>query len=483
MVKVFKNNKILFIVTAIVLICGASLAVILISSAEAAKTAQTIKTAETEAVEQMALAAETKQPSHTVEPTAVTGELSARALASLVSDREFRRDYVIPAIDTVYIVDAKTWKQAEPEDSDSVKAAAYDKCAQIAKGLFNYEMNSDYSISHYTDNSKHRADFIQIKTNDDALVCTLTADELELINIDYYFIPKGAPINIDTMGEYFPAEVMQTADFIAAMFGAKVSDVRFAGGGGYPELTRTIYSIITDNGMFIDFAVTNGELAAVSVYPSEASMQECVYFDADVQRDPSLVQMASPQDFKEGEPGEGDMTRDEAQSFYISFLNNANGIANYDAPVMTFYIDNSGKRENYWHMEGNLLTMDIASKSKWILSMKCGKLWNPEFDLTGIEYASMGGREYETYLGHLMSSLYGDGFLLAGVNAVGDGHYCTEDAWMTDGTVYEFSFEDGKLTEAYYFFNDEYFRYCLGGWQADNLYINSSSGEEFIPER
>jgi hypothetical protein len=192
---------------------------------------------------------------------------------------------------------------------------------------------------------------------------------------------------------------------------------------------------------------------------------------------------ASPQDFREGEPGEGDMTKDEALDMYMSFLKLANGTGDYEAPAMTFFIDNSGARENYWHLEGKKLKMDIASKSKWIISLTCDNLWNPEHDLTGIEYASMGGQEYADYVRNIMSGIYGNEALKeVSNNAVYDEHYCTEDAWMTDGTVYEFMFGDGKLTEVMYFYDEEHFKSGPLGWKADSEYINTTTGEHFTPQ-
>lgn len=459
---------------AVVLLCGCCLTFSLISSADTAQAARQIKTAKTEAAEtkaaaRMMSASKAPRPSESAKPSNVSGELSAQGLQTLVFLRETRRETIIPVIDTVVIHDATTWKEIKPED-DSIKAAAYEKSAQTAKYLFGYEMNDDYSFSYYTDTSKHRPDFVQVKTSDNAIICTLKADTLELINIDYDFIPKGEQTDTQLI-----------ADKIAGMFGVNAPHIVSAQGGDGNEVAWNVYSAIAD-GRFINLGVVNGELYAVSVYPSEASMREYVYFDADVQFDPSIVYLASPRSFTEGEPGEDDMTRDEAQNMYLSFLNLANGDGNYQNPTMTFYIDHSGTREDYWHLKSDILTMDIASESKWIISLTCDRLWNPEHDLTGIEYTSMGGEEYADYVRHVMSNLYGDGLVKVGVNAVYDYHFCTEDAWMADGTVYEFMFADGKLTKVEYYFDKAHFGSVPPCWKADSVYVNSTTGEKFIPQ-
>ncbi len=80
-----------------------------------------------------------------------------------------------------------------------------------------------------------------------------------------------------------------------------------------------------------------------------------------------------------------------------------------------------------------------------------------------------------------MKDLYGNGFKNASNNAVYDYHFCTEDAWMTDGSVYEFMFEDGKLQQVFFFADEKCFMSSLSGWKADHEYINSATGETFIP--
>ena len=483
MKNMIKKNKVLFLAIAIVLAGGACLAAVLISEAHTAMATEQIVTAEEEAFETAApkepVTAPTAEATEAPQATAVNTTLSAEALQHLVERKVMRRDFIIPSLDNVVVNEADTWESIEPQNFMELKGQAVLKTMELSKELFNYEItNATVYFKYYTDTSKNREDFVRLTTSDEAVVCTLAADTLDLIEIDYNYIPAG-PVD-DAAFEYgiIPDSDREIADSIATVFDTSVIDMHPSGGASGSGMVYITYALKMENGKLLRFAAINGTLYAVGVYPSEAAQQEGVYFDADVQMgQPS----ASPQDFKKGQPGAGDMTREDALKFYMDFMVDANTDGEYDKPKMTFYIDNSGKRENYWHIDGKKMTMDVASESKRIISLTCDNLWNPSYDLTKVKYESMGGKEYETYVANIMSNIYGKDFKNASNNAVYDYHYCTEDAWMTDGSVYEFMFEDGKLQQVFFYADEECFRAGLAGWKADHEYINSASGETFIP--
>jgi hypothetical protein len=476
-----KKNKVLFLAVAIVLAGGACLAAVLVSQVHTAMAAEQIVTAEVEAAVTPApveLAAEpTTEATAATQPTAVNTTLSAEALSHLVRLKEMRRESIIPRLDNTVGSDNETWETAEQE---GFSAKVLPTAAALAKAFFGYNMSEDNVIfQYYTDTSGHRSDLIKLITKDDSIVCTLAANTLELIEIDYYFLPASTQASGDFDFRELSDSDREIAEKVAAVFNTSISDIYATGSSGsrHGIWTKT-YALKMKNGELAQFSVMNDTLYAIGVFPSEAALEESVYFDADVQRGQVL---ASPQNFKKGEPGAGDMTQEEAQRIYEKFLALANGEGKYAKPKMTFYIDHSGTRENYWHMEGQKLTMDLSSKSKQIVSLTCDNLWNPSYDLTKVEYASMGGKEYETYVRNIMSDIYGTSLKSVSNNAVYDYHFCTMDAWMADGSVYEFMFEDGRLQQVYIYTDEKYFRASLSGWKADNEYINSATGEVFIP--
>lgn len=484
MKNLIKKNKVLFLAAAVILVCGACLAAVLTSQAHSAMAAEQILTAAAETAVTPAPTEPAAQPpaEATAAPqaTAANTALNAKALSHLVWLKEIRRDYIIPSLDNTVINEADTWKAIEPNDYEAIKGKALLKAASLAKAFFGYDMADDnVRFQYYTDTSGHRGDIIKIDTKEEAVVCVLAADTMNLIEIDHYFIPDDpkSEDNYDIVSD----SDREIADKIAAVFDTAVSDMRPSGGGGGTGIWTKTYALKLKSGELTQFTVMNGRLYAIGVYPSEAAMQECAYFDADVQWQPSLVKLACPRNFKKGKPGVGDMTQEDALKFYMSFMTLANTDGEYDNPKMTFYIDHSGKRENYWHIDGKRMTMEVASVSKRIISLTCDNLWNPNYDLTKVEYASMGGKEYETYVKNIMNDLYKTGLKNVSNNAVYDYHFCTMDAWMTDGSVYEFMFEDGKLKQVYFFADEKCFRVGLSGWKADNEYINSATGETFIP--
>lgn len=487
MKNIMKKNKVLFLAMAIVIVCGACLAVVLVSQAHTAMAAEQIVTAEAEAAETPApteaAAAPTAEATAAPQATAVNTTLSAEDLSFLVEMKERRRNYIIPSLDNAAPNEADTWQSVEPK---SYPAEVLSTAAVYAKAFFVYDMTEDnVSYQYFTDTSGNRGDIIRVSTKDDAIVCTLAADTLDLIEIDYYFIPEEAQTDDDG---YLTEENFKTVpdgdrkivDNIAATFDSTISNINASGGsGGRHGVWTKNYALKLKNGKLVQISLMNGTLYAIGVHPSEAAMYECVYFDADVQMGQPL---SSEQDFKKGQPGTVDMTQEEAQDIYTQFLTLANGTGSYNKPIMTFYIDNSGKRENYWHMEGQKLSMDIASKSKWIVSLTCDNLFNPQKDLTKIAYEDMGGAEYANYVAATMTKIYGKGLRETSNNAVYDFHFCTMDAWMMDGSVYEFMFEDGKLQQVFFYADEECFRAALSGWKADHEYVNSASGETFIPD-
>ncbi len=487
MKNLIKKNKVLFLAAAIVLAGGICLAVVLVSQAHIVMAADKIQTAEAEAAVTVEIAesADKPTPEETAEPqtTQDNTSLSAKALSIVVGRKEMRRDSLIPGMDNGGAGDADTWKNIEPDDFNALKEKALSKACEFSKAFFGYNIQSNLAdYLYFTDTSGHRGDFIRVFTTDETIICTLAADTLDLIAIDYYFIP-GSEQDERDFDDYskVPDSDREIADNIAAVFNTTVADIRYTGGGGGSGIWRNDYALEMKNGKLARFAVMNGTLYAVGVCPSKASLQEGVYFDADVQMDPSVVKLAVEQSFKKGEPDKGDMTREQALSIYQQFLTLANGEGQNKEPKMTFYIDNSGVRENYWQLSSKQLSMDIASKSKWIVSLTCNNLFNPALDLTKIDYGGMGGDEYTDYVANIMAKIYGDEFNYVSVNAVYDGHFCTIDAFMHDGSVYEFMFGDGKLQQVMFFASEDCFRGFIMGWKADHEYINTVTGETFIP--
>lgn len=257
--------KILFIVLAVVLIGAAGLVIALATRMAEATAPRDIKTAVSESGVQVS-----------PEMTTTDSPISAAELQKLIEDREVRRSFIIPSIDGTRVIEAKTWENIEPENYMELKGRAVSRTNELARALFGCEIaDTTVDFKYYTDTSKKRADFVKVATTDDAIVCVLAADTLELIEIDYYFIPVLIPKQVLYL---ITDKDRQIADKITASFGTNVSDIKLSGGAQYA--TRT-FDLTMGNGKLVKFATFNDELYAIGVYPTEACMEEWAYFVAD----------------------------------------------------------------------------------------------------------------------------------------------------------------------------------------------------------
>ena len=156
----------------------------------------------------------------------------------------------------------------------------------------------------------------------------------------------------------------------------------------------------------------------------------------------------------------------------------------------TFYRDESGAREDCWKITGEGFDIVISAYSGNVISFE-GAI--PCKDLLTIPYEEMGEEEYEAAtkiiadnlvfsLGSFVGDEAGKTAKEISVNAVYDGHCCTMDIVLEDGTWYECYYYDGVLKEIWYFADERMFMEMPSGWVAGGVYINSYTGKPYIPE-
>lgn len=427
-------------------------------------------------------------------PTAVPTALPPAYISQDILHTEWRYDSVLPRISNSVPYEAKTWKEGV-EVEDDLATAAVARLGEIYEQLLGRTLDlAAVTVSQYWDRSGYREDILRLTDSRNDYVCVLAKADLRLLIADNALFAAS-----DSMDQKRDAE--RAAAYLGSTLTGKSSGRGGSKSGDGSYVEQAVAYELAD-GRWITLAYTNRTLHGVQVHPDYYSMEEIACFQADIRISPEVVHLVAPEAFEPGrldDIAEGDMTPAEAEALYRMFLSAANSRAevrrqaqgltveeldyNLKEGEMTYFLDKSGYRENYYHIEKKgLVSMDIAAKSGYIVRAKCNALYNldPALDLTPIDYDHMGGLEYIAYVRSIVEQVFGkDAVKDVDVNAVYDGNYCTIDAYMTDGRWYEFGFTGGKLMYIEHFATD---RIDIAGWGADALYVNTVTGEEFTME-
>jgi len=267
------------------------------------------------------------------------------------------------------------------------------------------------------------------------------------------------------------------------------------------------------------FGDANLTPTTVCVYPDEDCGDESVFWRADLEMTDGASKLLYPQDFRTGSPSADDMTEAQAIDFYnklISLTGRSDLAENAkpEEPKATFYVDHSGARENYWHVEDGIISFDLTSKTGHMLNLSANGNLGKQLGLTDIPYENMGDDAYIKATKDLFSGLFGkDAVQLMAVNPVYDDHYCTIDPFMADGSSYEIMYQDGLIVDATFLCSSDPNRWTsvpdwlqkwaktdpktgvitvqgiesgrdryVPNWLADWVYINNETGEIYAME-
>lgn len=422
-------------------------------------------------------------------PTAMAPEMLSADILGL----EWKYRPVFPNISNSAPHQAKSWKEGD-KVADSLAVEAVTQTGALYEQLLHRTLDlSTLSVTRYVDEKGYRPNILRLTDEKNDLVCVLLEKDLS---------PLVADNGLFAASEWMDAK--KDAAAVAEYLGTETTGRTQDRGGSSRGGVRIEYAVAYElgDGRWITLAYTRNTLHGIQVHENEKCMDEMVCLPADITADPEVVQLKAPQNFVLGDLNniaEGDMTVAEVTALYRRFLSAANGRANERREAegktlaeldynlqegeITYYLDMSGYRENYYHIEKkDLISMDIAAKSGYIVRAACNHLYNPDpkLDLRAIDYDHMGGEEYIAYVRNIAEQTWGkENVKEVDVNAVYDGNYCTIDPYMTDGSWYEFFFEGGKLTEIQFFARE---RSDVCGWAADALYVNTITGEEFYLE-
>ena len=434
--------------------------------------------------------AATALPGQMPTSTPVPTELPTEMISADILGLEWKYRSVIPRISNTVPYEAKSWKEGD-KVADSLAVEAITRAGEIYETLLHRTLDlSAISVTRYVDEKGYRPTILRLTDEKNDFVCVLLEKDLSLLVADNGQIAASAWM-----------DAKKDSAAVAEYLGTQITSKSDREGGSrdrYGNVIEWDAEFELGDGRWITLAYNRNTLNGIQVHEDERCMEESVCFLADITMNPSIVHLVSEACFTRGDLNdiaEGDMTPAEVEAMYSRFLTAALGkrfdpndptkeIGYQLVPgQLVYYRDESGIRENYYHIQDTFTIMDIAAKSGYIVRADCSKLYNqqdPALDLRGIDYEHMGGEEYIAYVRNIAEQTWGkENVKDVDVNAVYDGNYCTIDPYMTDGRWYEFFFEGGMLTEIQHFATE---RSGVCGWAADSLYVNTVTGEEFTME-
>ena len=443
---------------------------------------------------------------------------------------EFAREYHVPRMENSANPELGTWtNQKNPDDAERLKAAY--QFLGIANAIFakNYTPN-DLTTTYYDDTTGFRPDLWRFDSKDGVLSGAVEAENYRFLSADCLNEPGDTlhpSLQADATRDTRNLDTAVAAARIADILKTGVKSVENVGGGGYRNGTEAwhftaITRIALSNDSFCEISVFGDENltpTTVCVYQDADCAEERVFWRADLQQTEGASKLLCPQDFREGTPGADDMTEAQAIDFYNKLISLAgrSGLAENakpQEPKATFYVDYSGARENYWHIEDEFISFDLTSKTGHMLNLSANGTLGKRMGLTNIPYENMGGDAYLKATHELFTGLFGkDAVQLMAVNAVYDDHYCTIDPFMTDGSSYEVMYQDGLIVDSTFLSSTDPSRWTsvpdwlekwaktdaktgvitvegmesgndryVPNWLADWVYVNNETGEIYAME-
>ncbi len=447
------------------------------------------------------------------------------AMNNLSRDLERARKLIVPRMESVVFSERGTWEIKENPDVTQLRAAA-ERFLQIANEIFAKTYTpDDLKTTYYIDETGFRSDVWRFDSKDGVLSGALSAATLEFLSADCLNEPAdalhpsaadGGKLDAGAAAKQIAAVLDGTADSLDWRSGYSVDGAT----NGW-MIKRELFFPLGD-GRYCSISVFGDENltpTTVCVYPDEDCGNESVFWRADLQWTDGASKLLYPQDFRKGTPDADDMTQAEAIDFFYKLVSVAGmtDLANNATPQepnATFYVDYSGVRENYWHVEGSNISFDLTSKTGHMLNLSGNAKLGNKLGLTEIPYEKMGGEEYIKATNELFAGLFGkDAIQLMAVNAVYDDHYCTIDPFMADGNSYEVMYQDGLIVEASFLCSSDPNRWTsvpawleewaktdaktgvitvqgiesgkdryVPNWLADWVYMNNETGEIFAME-
>ena len=378
------------------------------------------------------------------------------------------RMFPAPRMEGISFTERGKWSTLENAD-DATKLRAANRFLETANAIFSTKyVSSDLMATYYTDQTGHRSDVWRFDSKDGVLSGAMEAKTLAFLSADCYSNPGDAlhPSLVNPGKDAKRSDFWGTLDTTAAaerianIFGGTVHNWKDAGGSGRENATagwmiqpRALFQL--DDGRYCAMSVFADEAltpTTVCIYPDSDCAEESVFWRADIEQNPNVVQLLKPEDFREGKPSKDDMTKEDAIAFFYKFFAVA-GSEDFTAgehppePTTMFYVDYSGARENYWQIGGSGVILELSSRTGRMLSLTTNGRVGTNLGLDDIPGAKMGEKEYQDATKALYTELFGkDAVESVSICNKDNNLTCTMDLFLTDGTLHEVTFIKGRIT-------------------------------------
>ncbi len=453
----------------------------------------------------------------TASPVPAPAEVSAEALQSAAFDTQFRRRFLIPVPDTSLPEkkpDDKIWNEVKIDETEW--NAVVEKAKVYAASLFGQALMEPYAVFAYNDSTGYRPDIVQLRDAFSNNIITMDRKSLALINADttaVALLPEhtkatSAPstVNKDARGGLDlerSAEEREAALKVLDVFGLTQAGV-WSGGSGYnrdQSYRQHDFVIETAEGPSVGVFIANNMPVSVGIFPDYELAREYVYFSADAYMPGgqyvtkvAVGNYAAATEAEILRHNEKNMTKEQAMGFVKSFYERFTGLVFSGTIEASGYLEDSGVREDYWHVElkgdPEWITMDLLAETGTVLKFNTGGLTpqggRPKYDMwENAERVEELETEYEAVLVK-MAPWYeeagrgrdGSKCKVIELNAMHDDTEITVDITLMDGSTYEYHFSSGGLRWIEYYFSED-MDMPFNTQPADNFYQNRITGETF----
>ena len=445
------------------------------------------------------------------------------------------RKFPAPRMEGIAFTEHGSWSVQKKVDV-SEQATAVNRFLELANAIFVTSYTQDDIVTtYYIDQSGFRTDVWRFDSKDGVLSGALDAKNLSLISADCVNEPvdqvHDSIAKENSYGDnhlfFENLDASPAAERVAKILGGVATDIRDYGGSGHNGniqgwmIKQTVLFSFGD-GRYCAvnvFGDKNLTPTSVCVYPDFDCVEDSVFWRADLESKADVVQLFSPQDFRDGQPAQDDMTRETAIAFFNKLVEVA-GCENIAAgetppePSTDFLVDFSRTRENFWRIEGSGIILELTSKTGRILSLSSNGSLGTKLGLSD----ARGGRLSEQDYLEISKAFY---TALLGKESVVSASFCGKDelsnytleVHLADGTVQQVTYHKGMIVKVVSFFQidpntwtsvpkwlEKWARVdeTTGGvlltgfengtlktvpnWIADWVYINNETGEIFIEE-